>query len=121
MSVIAVITDQKGRPVCSNGKYYCQVNLGDGNIINKFIDKSFLVTEGEGKEKEVLWTDDTIKLLIESYREKSQTKTFNKLLRKQIWQKISENLQERGYVVTGSQCTNKWKGLMKQYKKKSLQ
>lgn len=58
-----------------------------------------------------------IKLLIESYREKSQTKTFNKLLRKQIWQKISENLQERGYVVTGSQCTNKWKGLMKQYKK----
>ncbi|XP_051157981.1 uncharacterized protein LOC127279584 isoform X4 [Leptopilina boulardi] len=53
MSVIAVITDQKGRPVCSNGKYYCQVNLGDGNIINKFIDKSFLVTEGEGKDAEL--------------------------------------------------------------------
>ncbi|XP_051157980.1 uncharacterized protein LOC127279584 isoform X3 [Leptopilina boulardi] len=115
MSVIAVITDQKGRPVCSNGKYYCQVNLGDDAELKE--EKSDLQT----KEKEVLWTDDTIKLLIESYREKSQTKTFNKLLRKQIWQKISENLQERGYVVTGSQCTNKWKGLMKQYKKKSLQ
>ncbi|KAG9484881.1 hypothetical protein GDO78_008144 [Eleutherodactylus coqui] len=63
-----------------------------------------------------LWTTAGVKLLIVTYSEYAHCFQSAKYKKKDVWHTISERLQEHGYNVTGEQCNNKWKLLMKQYK-----
>lgn len=40
---------------------------------------------------------------------------------KHLWEQISQKMKERGYDRTPTMCTDKWRNLLKEYKKAKVQ
>ncbi|XP_023240502.1 trihelix transcription factor GTL1-like [Centruroides sculpturatus] len=63
------------------------------------------------------WPTNAVKLLISLYKEHENKFSDICWPSKKVWSLISKTLQENNYLVTGSQCDEKWRNLKKSYRK----
>lgn len=64
---------------------------------------------------DVRWQPEAVKLLVSLRVEKDYK--FNMLkTHVSLWEEISKCLAEQGHTITEKQCSNKWKGLKRDYK-----
>ncbi|CAH1106799.1 unnamed protein product [Psylliodes chrysocephalus] len=63
--------------------------------------------ESEGGVSSYRWTSPAVLLLLESYRSMEEIRNRGKMSQKQMWKKISEEFNKKGYTVTGPQCDSK--------------
>lgn len=62
------------------------------------------------------WAHEAILLLINEYEKQNACLNSKSVSQKKIWERISLQLSNYGYVVTGPQCQSKFAGLKKTYK-----
>lgn len=65
--------------------------------------------------KDFKWTSNSIKLLIELKFNFENEFTYPKCKKTKIWDKIAIQLRQKGYFVSGVDCSNKWKNLLVTY------
>ncbi|GAB6022462.1 hypothetical protein CHUAL_006573 [Chamberlinius hualienensis] len=63
------------------------------------------------------WDKNSIKMLIELYRENIELFDSPNVKKKKAWKIIAAGLIERGLGVTYQQCESKWKNLQRNYRK----
>jgi hypothetical protein len=68
------------------------------------------------KKRAETWVQDEIKLLIALRKEMDQLFNTSKS-NKHLWEQISAKMKERGYERSATMCTDKWRNLLKEYKK----
>ena len=57
------------------------------------------------------WSNQAVLLLISLKKEKSDLFTSNVITPKQAWNKLSEEMCEKGHHVTGDDCSRKFRSL----------
>lgn len=87
-----------------------------------------LLTETSGDDQEIkapkkraeTWVQDEIKALI-AYRKEMDTLFNTSKSNKHLWEQISQKMKDRGYDRSPTMCTDKWRNLLKEYKKAKIQ
>lgn len=87
-----------------------------------------LLTETSGDDQEIkapkkraeTWVQDEIKALI-AYRKEMDTLFNTSKSNKHLWEQISQKMKDRGYDRSPTMCTDKWRNLLKEYKKAKTQ
>jgi hypothetical protein len=72
------------------------------------------------KKRAETWVQDEIKALI-AYRKEMDSMFNTSKSNKHLWEQISQKMKERGYDRTPTMCTDKWRNLLKEYKKAKVQ
>ncbi|KAG0583499.1 hypothetical protein KC19_3G141400 [Ceratodon purpureus] len=72
------------------------------------------------KKRAETWVQDEIKALI-AYRKEMDTLFNTSKSNKHLWEQISQKMKERGYDRSPTMCTDKWRNLLKEYKKAKVQ
>ncbi|XP_064469760.1 uncharacterized protein LOC135384488 [Ornithodoros turicata] len=97
--VVAAQPDEFGEP-CTNGPSISLSQTAENNT---------------SRLNGVLWPDKAVRFLLsicQEEEERSGTMKFTKA----FWSKASGLLAEKGYTLTSTQCSDKWKNLKKTYK-----
>ncbi|KAG6546489.1 hypothetical protein Mapa_012038 [Marchantia paleacea] len=68
------------------------------------------------KKRAETWVQDEIKALI-ALRKEMDTLFNTSKSNKHLWEQISTKMKERGYERSATMCTDKWRNLLKEYKK----
>ena len=73
---------------------------------------------GEATDKQFLWPDNAVFLLIDLYREHEAAFSAGFTRSNVLWAEIAQlmNRNITNYTLTAQQCTNKWSGLKRSYK-----
>ncbi|KAF5294888.1 hypothetical protein FQR65_LT10686 [Abscondita terminalis] len=71
-------------------------------------------TERKGNENE--WKPDAVLLLISKYKDNKTELEKKNSVKKHIWKRITDEINEFGYAYTWDQIQNKWKSLIRTYK-----
>ncbi|KAH8963062.1 hypothetical protein BDL97_05G133000 [Sphagnum fallax] len=72
------------------------------------------------KKRAETWVQDEIKALI-AYRKEMDNMFNTSKSNKHLWEQISQKMKERGYDRSPTMCTDKWRNLLKEYKKAKVQ
>ncbi|CAM6049292.1 unnamed protein product [Sphagnum compactum] len=72
------------------------------------------------KKRAETWVQDEIKALI-AYRKEMDNMFNTSKSNKHLWEQISRKMKERGYDRSPTMCTDKWRNLLKEYKKAKVQ
>ncbi len=72
------------------------------------------------KKRAETWVQDEIKVLI-AYRKEMDNMFNTSKSNKHLWEQISQKMKERGYDRSPTMCTDKWRNLLKEYKKAKVQ
>lgn len=75
-----------------------------------------LIETQENEASLYRWSPPCVLLLLETYRSMEGTLKSGKLPQKKVWESIAQKLIEKGYHVTGGQCSSKLRSLKKTYK-----
>lgn len=86
--------------------------------------QQLLVQESSGEEHEVkapkkraeTWVQDEIRALI-AYRGEMDSLFNTSKSNKHLWEQISLKMKERGFDRSATMCTDKWRNLLKEFKK----
>ncbi|CAK9217632.1 unnamed protein product [Sphagnum troendelagicum] len=68
------------------------------------------------KKRAETWIQDEIKVLI-AYRKEMESLFNTSKSNKHLWEQISRKMKEHGYDRSATMCTDKWRNLLKEYKK----
>jgi len=72
------------------------------------------------KKRAETWAQDEIKALI-AYRKEMDSMFNTSKSNKHLWEQISQKMKEQGYDRSPTMCTDKWRNLLKEYKKAKVQ
>jgi hypothetical protein len=72
------------------------------------------------KKRAETWAQDEIKALI-AYRKEMDSMFNTSKSNKHLWEQISLKMKEQGYDRSPTMCTDKWRNLLKEYKKAKVQ
>ncbi|XP_025154155.1 uncharacterized protein LOC105191467 isoform X2 [Harpegnathos saltator] len=62
------------------------------------------------------WSNEAVLLLLEQYRQYEKDMYSGKITHKKTWEKISQVMNEKEYVVTGRQCSTRFNTMKRTYK-----
>jgi len=62
------------------------------------------------------WTHEVVLLLLEEFRYYEKDMSSGKMTHKKAWDKISEAMNKKGYIVTGRQCSTRYNTMKRTYK-----
>lgn len=82
-------------------------------VVDPTLDEQELKTP---KKRAETWVQDEIKALIALRKEMDQLFNTSKS-NKHLWEQISAKMKERGYERSATMCTDKWRNLLKEFKK----
>ncbi|KAG5884404.1 hypothetical protein JTB14_007002 [Gonioctena quinquepunctata] len=76
-----------------------------------------VASSSSSKTHTELWTDNTVKLLIDIYKHNKNKFDSPSFTKKKVWEIISLELSKFGYNKSGVKCDEKWRNLRKMYDK----
>lgn len=63
-----------------------------------------------------IWTHPATLLLISLYEQQKENFSSVNMTKKKAWELLARDMNSQGYPLNGTQCSNKWKGMLKVYK-----